>query len=124
MPAQRPARPLTLFAPMSDRPDLILARVERTRLRGEFPALFDDLSSLFFEVDPMGLNFEVNPDEYAAEVGTILPRVMNASAAAEIVPVLQEEFQRWFGICPGIGRATYEELAAGVLTILNRYRSP
>lgn len=98
------------------------SRENRKRLKREYEGLFVDLSKYLFETDPMGINFEINPDEYDPEVGTILPRILELDTADEIAKVLREEFNRWFGD-PAIYRSTYEDLAADVLTILRRYRS-
>jgi hypothetical protein len=104
-----------------DHLDLAAARAERKRLKREYSGLFEDLSALLYRIDPMGINFEVNPDEYDAEVGTILPRVLQLETAGEIQRVIREEFVRWFGTCP-IEAATYEELAMETLEVLSRYR--
>lgn len=96
-------------------------REERKRLKHEYEGLFTELSAYLFEADPMGLNYEINPDEYEPEVGTILPRVLELDTVDEIADVMREEFNRWFG-GPAIFRSTYEDLAADVLAILRRYR--
>lgn len=105
------------------RPAFVLARAERKRLKLQYSALFEDLSALLYRLDPMRLNFEINPDEYDPEVGTILPRVLELETAGEIESVIREEFAAWFGRATGIENATYEELAAEFLTVLDRYRS-
>ncbi|MDH3592492.1 MAG: hypothetical protein OER88_11465, partial [Planctomycetota bacterium] len=48
---------------------------ERRQLRAEFGSLFDEVSGILFELDPIGINFKTNTDEYEPEVGTILPRL-------------------------------------------------
>lgn len=103
-------------------PNLTPERAERSRLKREYTALFEDLTAYLYREDPMRLNFEINPDEYEPEVGTIRTRILAAESAAEIAPVLREEFERWFG-ATGIENATYDEVAAGMLVILRRYRS-
>lgn len=97
-------------------------REERKRLKREYEGLFTDLSAYLFQADPMGLNYEINPDEYDPEVGTILPRVLQLDTVGEIADVVREEFNRWFGE-PAIYRSTYEDLAADILTIVRRYRT-
>ena len=99
------------------------ARAERQRLKREYAGMFEDLTAFLYELDPMGLNFEINPDEYEPEVGTILPRVFEAESPADIVHVVREEFERWFGPRPRIENATYEDLAEGIFGIIERYRS-
>ena len=101
--------------------DLLAARLERKRLKREYSSLFEDLSALFYRIDPMGINFEVNPDEYDAETGTILPGVLQLETVGEIEQVIREEFAVWFGACP-IEAAMYEELATETLSVLSRYR--
>lgn len=104
-------------------PDLVLARVERQRLKRDYSAMFEDLAAYLYEQDPMELNYGVNPGEYEAEVATILPRVFDAESAVDLVPVIREEFERWFGMRLRIENATYEELARGMFAIIDRYRS-
>jgi hypothetical protein len=106
-----------------NRPDTVVASAERKRLKREYAALFEDLTALLLRLDPMGLNFEVNPDEYEPEVGTILPRVFEFESPSEIEPVIREEFDRWFGGGMAIEDATYRELAEEVLVVLDRYRT-
>jgi hypothetical protein len=106
----------------SPHPDFVLARAERKRLKREYSALFEDLSALLYRLDPMGINFEINPDEYEPEVGTILPRILTLETSAEIEPVIREEFDMWFGAGCAIEAATYEELATEILAVLSRYR--
>ncbi|HWW62733.1 MAG TPA: hypothetical protein VN181_15265 [Thermoanaerobaculia bacterium] len=84
--------------------------------------MFDDFAAYLYEQDPMGLNYGINPDEYEAEVGTILPRVFEAESTGEIANVVREEFERWFGPGLRIEYATYEELADGILAMIERYR--
>ena len=58
---------------MSRDRDEILA--DRQRLKAEYGRLFHEVQALLFRHDPIGINFEDNVDEYAPEVGTILPRL-------------------------------------------------
>src|SRR5258708_5072212 len=106
---------------MADRPDIFLARTARKRLKDEYAALFEDLSALLYQVDPMGLNFGVTPDEYEPEVGTILPRIFDAQEPDVIAAVIREEFDVWFGR-HRIEAATFQDLAEEVLLLLERYR--
>ena len=47
-------------------------------------------------------------DEYSPEIGTIVPRVVNAQSVDEITATLHEEFQRWFGDGTAGPRQLYE----------------
>ena len=103
--------------------DIVLQRAERKRLKIEYSALFDDLTALLYQLDPVGLNYGINPDEYEPEVGTILPRVMELETASEIASIIREEFEVWFGTGTRVESATYEELGTEVLVVLDRCRS-
>jgi hypothetical protein len=105
------------------RPDFVLARAECKRLKQEYTALFEDLSALLYRLDPAGVNYEINPDEYEPEVGTILPRVKELETVEDIEKVIREELEHWVGGGVRMERATYEELAVEVLALLERYRS-
>ncbi|WP_202413803.1 hypothetical protein [Duganella sp. CY15W] len=49
------------------------AEVEKRKaIRREYAVLFDALSKILFEADPLGINFETNTDEYEPEVGSII----------------------------------------------------
>lgn len=65
---------------------------ERKRLREEYGDLFDATAALLFRHDPAGINFEVNPDEYQSEAGSILPRLRACQSAADLCRVVHEEF--------------------------------
>jgi hypothetical protein len=75
---------------------------ERPRLSDEevleavHTGFWDELLALLYEVDPMRLNYGVNPDEYKPEVKTILPRLPEASTPEECQRIVHEEFVRWF----------------------------
>jgi hypothetical protein len=95
--------------------DRDLAAAERIHLKREYSAAFADISTYFYKVHPMGLNLSVNPDEYEPEVGTILPRILDAESAADIARVVRDEFERWFGPRLKIEPAVYDDLTEGVL---------
>jgi hypothetical protein len=70
---------------------------ERRQLKAEYGELFDSITALLFRHDPIGINFEVNHDEYEAETGTILPRLRTCESSTDVLSVVHEEFSRWFG---------------------------
>ena len=80
---------------MSDREEF--AR-RRAAIRQKFGSLYDFLLALLFDVDPVGINFETNNDEYEPEVDTILPRLGGRQTVEELQRVIHEEFVRWFGV--------------------------
>ena len=69
---------------------------EKRRLRAEYGNLFDAVAALLFHYDPVGINFEDNPDEYETETGTILPRLRGCQSVDDVRRIIHEEFVRWF----------------------------
>ena len=94
-------------------------RKARGRIKREFVAKYESISALLFEIDPMGINFKTNTDEYEPEVNTILPRVKDLKERKEIELVVREEFERWFGdeLIEGISDETFEQISKGILKI-------
>jgi hypothetical protein len=84
---------------------------ERKRLRAQYRALYDDVASLLFRCDPIGINFESNTDEYEPEVGTILPRLRSCRSADDVRRVVHEEFVRWFDPLIAGSEEQYSQIA-------------
>ena len=95
---------------------------ERRRLRAEYGELFDDISSLLFQHDPIGINFDHNTDEYEIETGTILPRLHECQSAGDLGKVIHEEFVRWFGEATAGPPERYGEVASEIWQLVQRYR--
>lgn len=72
------------------------SRRRRAALKRQYRRLFADLAAAFFEVDPAGINFDENTDEYDPEVGTTLPRLRTARSVRDVERILREEFDHWF----------------------------
>jgi len=72
-------------------------RRRRSELRRRFKGLYDDVTQILFEEDPIRINFETNTDEYEPEVGTILPRLRECATTEDVRTVVHTEFVRWFG---------------------------
>lgn len=70
-------------------------RAEAVAGRSEH-ATVDWLEALFFRHDPIGINFEDNPDEYRAEAETIALRRDEVGTFADAQRVIHAEFVRWF----------------------------
>ena len=64
------------------------------------------------EADPIGL-LEVGAptDEYAPEIGTIVPRLASVERSEDVATLLHEEFIRWFGDGTAGPRHVYEASA-------------
>jgi hypothetical protein len=69
---------------------------KRAQLKRKYKTLFDRLSKLLFEADPVGINFEDNTDEHEPEVGTILPRLESAKSVEDVQIIVHEAFSQWF----------------------------
>ena len=99
-----------LSADVMDKREEILQ--ERRLLRNEYRQLYEDLTQLLFRHDPIGINFENNPDEYQTEVGTILPRLCGCKSEDDVLGVIHEEFVRWFDRATAGPKESYAKIAA------------
>ena len=70
---------------------------EHKVLKRNYGKLFDAISKVLFEQDPVGISFVDNTDEYDPETGTIIPRLKSARSAEDVQSIVYEEFCRWFG---------------------------
>ena len=85
--------------------------------------LFGAISEAFFEADPVGINFEINTDEYEPEVGTIIPRLSSAQSAEDVQAITREEFCDWFDPVSTGPRVKYAAVLAKVWTLWLKYHS-
>ena len=67
-------------------------------LRDEYGELFDQIMEILFRHDPVGINFEVNTDEYSPEARTILPSLRGCHSVEDTQRLVHQEFQAWFGL--------------------------
>ena len=98
-------------------------RLTRQRLTAAYKGLHDDLLAILFHHDPMGLNFEDNTDEYAAEVSTIIARLRDARSAEDVRRIAHEEFVQWFEADSAGPESTYAGLAQDIWDAWQRYRA-
>ena len=75
-----------------------MSRADRQKsLKEAFGELYIQVSRLVREADPIGLIAIGTPkDEYDIEVGTILPRLREATSARDVQGIVHEEFVHWF----------------------------
>jgi hypothetical protein len=92
-------------------------------LRAQYGALFDEVSQILFELDPVGINFETNTDEYEPEVGTILPRLRSCDSVDDARRVIHEEFVRWFDPDLAGPESNYDEAAERIWAAWQRRRA-
>ncbi|MDF2758813.1 MAG: uncharacterized protein K0S99_1445 [Thermomicrobiales bacterium] len=88
-----------------------------------YQALVEAVERAINDADPIGLLEGGAPaDEYSPEIGTIVPRVVNAQSVDEVTAVLHEEFLRWFGDDTAGPRQGYEAPARQIWGALLEYR--
>lgn len=71
---------------------------ERDKLQMQYPELYPKLEAIFFEYDPIGINFGSNPDEYAMEVEGVLKRLPYATSQDDVHTMVYEEFCACFDV--------------------------
>lgn len=76
-------------------------------------SLYAEVEKILFRVDPIGINFGDNFDEYAPEVGAIIPRLDDARSEDDVRCIVHEEFVQWFGaeIAGAASRQVYKDAA-------------
>ncbi|WP_176884290.1 hypothetical protein [Nocardioides sp. YR527] len=89
-------------------------------LEGQEP-LVDELTAVLFEADPIGLNFETNTDEYAAEAQTIALRLPEVDDLDQLREVIHQEFVHWFDADLAGSPSKYAALAQRVLAVWHRH---
>ena len=91
-------------------------QAKRNALKKRYLGLYDRVTSILFRVDPMGINFEDNTDEYDPETDTILPRLPNCSSPDDVRKVVIEEFERWFDsdMVNAGNRKHFDEIASAI----------
>ena len=94
---------------------------ERRQLRNMYGALYDDVAALLFRHDPIGINFDVNTDEYEPEVGTILPRLRSCKSVDDVRRVVHQEFVRWFELSNAGPESAYTDIAGDIWNLWQRY---
>jgi hypothetical protein len=87
---------------------------ERESIKRKYKSLFERVSRLLFEIDPIGINFGSNKDEYDPEVGTILPRLESARSQDDVKTIVQEEFHRWFELDTSATPEHFDAMSKGI----------
>jgi len=72
------------------------ASKRQKKLEEQNPAFFQRVVEILLKHDLMGIDYEVNPDEYEPEAGTIIPRLTECSNYQDARKMIYEEFIRWF----------------------------
>ncbi len=94
-------------------------KIERQTLRREYGELYDKILEILFRNDPIGINFEINTDEYEPEVGTILPLLKEARSPEDLQDIIHREFVSWFDANIVGPKAKYAKIAQEVWDAYN-----
>ena len=89
----------------------------KEQLKKQYGILFERISAVLFEADPIGINFESNTDEYEPEVGTILPRLRKSTCVQDVEKIVYEEFCHWFSVTDAGPKEIYEPIASKIWEI-------
>lgn len=88
--------------------------------KAHFEALRCEITRALNEADPIGLIEGGAPlDEYAPEIGTILPRLKEASTEQTLRRIIHEEFSRWFGVDIAGSEERYDQAAKRIWSVLS-----
>ena len=93
----------------------------RRRLRADYGELFNSMSALLYQHDPIGMNFKDNTDEYQPEAETILPRMRNCYSEGDVLQVVHAEFVRWFDRATAGPPEHYKKIAKDVWQLWQRH---
>jgi len=96
---------------------------ERDALKRQYGKLFAAISEALFEADPVGINFEINTDEYELEVGTIIPRLSSARLAEDVQAIIHEVFCRWSDPVSTGPKEKYAAVSEKVWTLWLKFQS-
>ncbi len=85
--------------------------------------LFAEVSAVLFRVDPMGLNYETNTDEYDPETREILARIGSVSDGDQLQMVLHQVFSMMFDPAMAGPLGHYREAAEQIWALWQRHSS-
>ncbi len=89
----------------------------RRELAGE---LFDNVSVILFENDPIGLNFETNVDEYEPEARRIMPLIKEARDVNHLSELVRDVFVQMFeGVDVDRKEGIYTQIATKIWELRN-----
>jgi hypothetical protein len=92
----------------------VIGMTDRKLLKQQYGTVFDAVTALLFEVDPMGINLGDNTGEYEPETGTILPRLAAAKSVDNVQTIVYEGFCHWFGESEAGPRMNYKDVSVKI----------
>jgi len=93
-------------------------RARQAALTGQ-ESFVAEVESLLFRLDPIGINFGENTDEYRAEAETITIRLPEAHDERDLARIVYEEFVRWFSASVAGGPERYVTAAHEIWNLRN-----
>lgn len=98
--------------------DATQLRRRRAVLKRRYGVLYDELESVFFEHDPIGISY--TPDEYDPEVELLLPKLTQVRSAAELTDAIHSTFRDMFTPRIAGPRRKYEPIARDIWSLVTR----
>lgn len=97
-----------------------LTDIDVSSVRKQFGIKFDELMGIINKHDPVEvLRFGAPKNEYDLEVSTIIPLLDSAHNEAEVLLLVTNEFERWFGE----GHSDYIELSKDIYKWMQKNNS-
>lgn len=98
--------------------------IDRLKVMEAYGDLFYGLRGIIIEHNPMRFHhLEDLPDEYDAEVATIITQLNHQMIAKEVHTLVFKEFKRWFAPIHG-NKANYLELANAIFSWMQEINLP
>jgi hypothetical protein len=94
---------------------------DHKRLKKGYLGLYDETLRILDASDLAGIGEGRPADEYALEVGTILPRLREALSAEDVSNIVYEEFLKWFGPVGIVSMQRCAEAGAKIWEAWQRY---
>lgn len=82
------------------------------------PQLREDVSEILFRHDPIGINFDENPDEYDGEAGRILDGFKRGMTLDQLLTIIHEEFVQSFDRQTAGPREKYAAIAEEIWGVI------
>jgi len=76
-------------------------REARKQACRQYDKLRTDFSAIMFRHDPVGINYDVNPDEYDLEAERIVPQLRTLATEKELLYVVRNVVREMFGSISG-----------------------
>ena len=97
-------------------------RKRQESLKAAYGSLYEEVSRLMREADPIRLIAIGAPDdEYDVEMRTILPRLREATSSDDVQRIVHEEFVHWFTAEIAGSAAQYADVSKNIWQAWNKF---